>query len=116
MALLYDGRTAKANSVRYSLKVIEEIALIEMYIAQAVFENKLRIDVNRNSTIEINGTTVTGTQITDDISYHNVWQGSVDDDQKSAEMQTIINYFETQLRYSISRYSTNGYIGWRIGW
>lgn len=116
MALLYDGRTAKANSVRYSHRVIEEIALIELYISRAVFENKLSIDVTRNSTIDINGTEVTGTQLTNDITYHNVWQGAVTDEMKSAEMQAIINYFQNQLRYSITRISSEGYITWRLGW
>lgn len=116
MALIFDSRAAKTNSVRMSSKVIEEIALLELHVVKAVQENKLSVEITNSSEIEINGVTVTGTQMTQDLDYYNVWQNTVQDELKQAEMQAIINYFSNQLRYSITRFDSATFMAWRIGW
>lgn len=120
MSHLINASTAKANASKYTSEVVQEIALLDLYIINAVEAGALEATLNASSTVVINGTTITGSRMTNnDVTgqaYYNVWQGTVTDATKAAEMSSVIKHF-TDLGYSVNRKSTTGTIlYWNITW
>lgn len=116
----FSASRAKINTTKYNRTITEEIALIDVYIMDAVDDGELSVTVNYNTAIAINGTTITGTRITNNDStgqaYYLAWQNDVDDPKRAAELDTIIAHY-TDLGYSIVRTSSNGStITWKINW
>ena len=83
----------------------EEIAIIELAILSAISDNEFTVNIKHNTTIEINGTTITGSPMTLDDStggdYYSVWQGLTTNAVLKAQMDEVISYFEG-LKYSIT--------------
>lgn len=91
-----------------------EIYLLNMTILAAQFSGETVIIFNKDTETPINGSTVTGSYITSDITYYSVWQGNVVDVRKSIEMQKVIDNF-TQLGYTINRKSDDmEHLYWQI--
>lgn len=108
--------TAKTNSTYYTRAVAEEIALLELYIFVASDGGAVSATLSSTSTITINGTTITGSQMTVSTAYYNAWKGDVVDFAKSAELAVVIKHFE-DLGYVISRKSSNGTtLYWEVVW
>jgi hypothetical protein len=100
--------------------ITQEIAIISIRILDAVSLNQFATTVSASTSVEFNGTVVTGSIMTnaDSIgeSYYNVWQGTVTDSVKLAQMTEVIAYFSNQ-GYNITRLSTSGTeFYWSIAW
>lgn len=100
-----------------------QIEIIKLAILNAIAANTFTTSVTHNSTVTINGTTITGSPMTMDnatgLAYWNVWQGNTTDDVKKAQMDAVIGYFEG-LKYSITRLTANGTTNsifyWKVSW
>ena len=75
---------------------------------------------NTSSTVTIQGTTITGSPMTDNDTdgqnYYKVYQGTTTDAVKTEQMAEVIAHFENK-GYTIARKSTSGtYFFWEITW
>jgi GTP:adenosylcobinamide-phosphate guanylyltransferase len=122
MAIFIDASEARFRAENDSL-ITSQISIMEMAILAAIASNQFTVNVTHNSTVSINGTTITGSPMTMDtatgLAYWNVWQDNTTDNVKKAQMDAVINYFE-DLKYSITRVTaqgtTNAIFYWQITW
>lgn len=120
MARNFTASTAKEITTQYNSVTVNETALIDMYIVEAVEAGETEVVVGNGSVLNINGTDIVDTLITNNDavgqSYYNVWKNNTTDRTKQAQMANIINYFE-KLGYSITRKSANSTVFyWTISW
>jgi len=114
-----------ANSRRISTTwnrtVIEEISLIDVYIAASAADMNTSVSVGSTTQVTVNNTSVTGTGMTNDNStgrrYYQVWQNLTEDPSREAEMAAVITHF-TDLGYSISRRANSAgtVFSWYLTW
>jgi S-adenosylmethionine synthetase len=100
--------------------ITQEIAIISLRIVDAIAANQLSTTVNAETTVIVNGITVTGSIMTNadetGESYYRVWQGAVTDSVKLTQMSKVIEYFAAR-GYNIVRISTTGTeFYWSIAW
>lgn len=102
--------------------IIEEIMLLELAVTDAIASGALSVEYgdaigdSTQSTISVNGTTVTASPMTDDTSYYNVWKGTTTDAAKTEQMKEVVDHFEAK-GFTISRKSSNSStLYWDISW
>jgi S-adenosylmethionine synthetase len=100
--------------------ITQEIAIISLRIVDAIAANQLATMVSAETTVVVNGVTVTGSIMTNanelGQDYYRVWQGAVTDTVKLTQMSKVIEYFAAR-RYNIVRISTTGTeFYWSISW
>ena len=101
-------------------QVETEIYLINInilnYVAQSPYTGPNVIAIDANSSVMVNNVEVIGTPMTSDTVYYGVWQGTIGNNFKAAEMQTVIDNYK-KLGYTINRKSADGVsLYWLIGW
>ena len=118
------ARFPKATTAREQAQgtstVVQQIAIMEMAIAAAIVNGEFDVSITNTSTVTIQGTTITGSPMTDNdadgLNYYKAWQGTTTDAVKTEQMKEVINHFEG-LGYTIARKSTSGtYLYWLINW
>lgn len=118
------ARFPKATTAREQAQgtstVVQQIAIMEMAIAAAIVNGEFDVSITNISTVTIQGTTITGSPMTDNdadgLNYYKAWQGTITDAVKTEQMKEVINHFEG-LGYTIARKSTSGtYLYWLINW
>lgn len=122
MAIFLTATNARLLSENQSL-ITGQIAIIELSILSAISSNQFTSQIKHNTTVSINGTTITGSPMTNDdstaASFYNVWQGNIVDAVKKSQMDEVISYF-TGLNYEISRITstgtTNTIFYWSVNW
>jgi len=98
----------------------QQIAIMEIAVLNAVASGAFSATVSNTSTVSIQGTTITGSPMTDNdsdgLNYYKAWQGTITDAVKTEQMNEVITHFEAR-GYTISRKSTSGtYFYWYITW
>jgi len=122
MAIFLTATNARLLSENQSL-ITGQIAIIELSILSAISSNQFTSQIKHNTTVSINGTTITGSPMTNDdstaASFYNVWQGNIVDAVKKSQMDEVISYF-TGLNYEISRITSTGTSNtifyWSVNW
>ena len=122
MAIFLTATNARLLSENQSL-ITGQISIIELAILSAISSNHFTAQIKHNTTVSINGTTITGSPMTNDdstaASFFNVWQGNTVDIVKKAQMDEVISYF-TGLSYDISRITSTGTSNtifyWSVNW
>ena len=114
-----DGLTAR-NWGRDNDVIIQEILIISLAITQAATTFALSTTVQHDTTVDVNGITVTGSIMTNNDAtgqqYYSVWTEATTDAKLTEQMETVITYFEG-YDYAITRTSSNGSsITWNISW
>lgn len=113
------AKNAKQISINWNRIVAEEIAILDVYIADALQDDAISTVVSFATTVVINNTSVTASRMTansvEGMAYHNAWQNNIVDAAKSAEMASVIKHF-TDLGYSIARESNGNLFSWKIAW
>jgi len=117
MAYLPTGAQARERAQNNNT-IAQQIAIMEIAILDAIASNLFAATVSNTSTVTIQGTTITGSPMTDnDIdgqNYYKAWQGTITDNVKVEQMNEVIAYFEGK-GYTISRKSSSGtYFYWYI--
>ena len=100
--------------------VVQQIAIMEVAVADAVASGVFTVNVSNTSTVTIQGTTITGSPMTDnDVdgqNYYKAYQGTITDTVKTEQMNEVIAHFENK-GYTIARKSSSGtYFYWYITW
>ena len=111
------------NKSLTSVTVETEIALINLSILNAVQNNQVQAVIDGNTSVTVNNVVVTGTPLTTDQNYYNVWQntniGNLSTGSQnlySGQMNAVITNFNN-LGYTISRRTNNAqYIVWQVSW
>jgi len=114
-----DGLSAR-NWGRDNDAIIQEILIISLAITQAATVFQLSTTVQFDTTVDVNGITVTGSIMTNNDatgqSYYSVFTEATTDAKLTEQMDTVIKYFEG-YKYAITRTSANGStITWNISW
>jgi hypothetical protein len=99
-----------------NLDVETEIFLINVSIQYHYFTGETYAHITRGSDISFYTSTITGSPMTNNTLYYDVWQGKIANQNVAIQMQKVIDYF-TQLGYTISRKSDDmEYLYWRVTW
>lgn len=119
MLPVLDGLSAR-NWARDSDAITQEIFIISMAIITAADAKNLSTTVQYDTTIDINGTTITGSIMTNQdatgLTYYNAFTEATTDAKLTEQMDTVIKYFE-DYNYAITRTSASGNsITWNLSW
>ena len=119
MAYLPTGAHARERAQNNNT-IAQQIAIMEIAILDAIASNLFAATVSDTSTVTIQGTTITGSPMTDNdadgLNYYKAWQGTITDAVKTEQMNEVIAHFESK-GYTISRKSSSGtYFYWYITW
>ena len=100
--------------------IAQQIAIMEVAVLDAVASTAFAATISNTSTVTIQGTTITGSPMTDNDTdgqnYYKAWQGTITDAVKTEQMNEVIAHFESK-GYTIARKSTSGtYFYWYITW
>lgn len=119
MAYLPTGAQARERAQDNNL-LAQQISILEIAVLDAIASGAFEATVSNTSTVVIQGSTITGSPMTDnDVlgqSYYSVWQASTTDAVKTEQMNEVIEHFKAK-GYTISRKSTSGtYFYWHISW
>jgi len=102
----FPSATSSRAQAQNDSTIRQEIAIIELTILNAIANHSMQAIVNHESSVMINGYTITSSLMTSNTTtgedYYNVWQESVTDAVKEAQMDEVISYF-TSLGYGITR-------------
>ena len=114
-----DGLSAR-NWARDNDVIIQEILIISLAITQSATIFELSTTVQFDSTVDVNGSIVTGSIMTNnDVTgqqYYSVFAEATTSAKLTEQMDTVIKYFEG-YDYAITRTSSNGEsITWNISW
>jgi len=114
-----DGLSAR-NWGRDNAAIIQEILIISLAITEAATNFDLSTTVQYDTTVDINGTTITGSPMTNQdatgLTYYNVFADVTTDAKLTEQMDTVIKYFE-KYDYAITRTSATGdSITWNVSW
>ena len=119
MAYLPTGAQARERA-QNKYVIAQQIAIMEVAKLNAIASNALTPSITNASTVTIQGTTITGSPMTDNdtdgLNYYKAWQGTITDAVKTEQMNEVIAHFEGK-GYTISRKSSSGtYFYWQISW
>lgn len=120
---MYIATSARDNSILNigSYNIETEIALINLNIIIGVQSGLFTTTVSNTTITSLSGSIVTGTPMTIDTNYFDVWQNNANVDSATSErlskyMQQVIDYY-TKLGYTVYRKSTDGaHFYWQINW
>jgi hypothetical protein len=102
--------------IQSDLTVETEIYLLYVGILTAKDGGYTSVVLNNATVTSVNGVNVTGSPITNNSVYYNVWQKLAIGTLQTIEMNKVIDYF-TKLGYTINRKSTNMVnLYWQINW
>ena len=119
MAVFPTGAQARERA-QGNNTLVQQIAIMEVAVLDAIASGTFAATISDTSTVTIQGTTITGSPMTDNDTdgqnYYKAWQGTITDAVKTEQMSEVINHFEG-LGYTIARKSTSGtYFYWQIDW
>lgn len=119
MAYLPTASAAREQSQNNNT-IAQQVAIMEVAVTTAIAANTFAATISNTSTVTIQGTTITGSPMTDNdtdgLNYYKAWQGTITDAVKTEQMNEVIAHFEGK-GYTISRKSTSGtYFYWYISW
>lgn len=119
MAYLPTGAQARERAQNNNT-IAQQIAIMEIAILDAIASNAFTATVSDTSTVTIQGSTITGSPMTDNdtdgLNYYKAWQGTITDAVKTEQMNEVIAHFEGK-GYTIARKSSSGtYFYWYITW
>ena len=119
MAYLPTGAQARERAQNNNV-IAQQIAIMEVAVLNAVASNAFSATISNTSTVSIQGTTITGSPMTDNdtdgLNYYKAWQGTITDAVKTEQMNEVIAHFEGK-GYTIARKSSSGtYFYWEISW
>jgi len=119
MAYLPTASAAREQSQNNNT-IAQQVAIMEVAVTTAIAANTFSATISNTSTVSIQGTTITGSPMTDNdadgLNYYKVWQGTTIDAVKTEQMNEVIANF-TSNGYTISRKSTSGtYFYWYLTW
>jgi hypothetical protein len=119
MLPVLDGLSAR-NWGRDSDTITQEIFIISLAIIAAADAKDLSTTVQHDTTVTVNGTTITGSPMTNQdatgLTYYNVFADVTTDAKLTEQMDTVIKYFE-KYSYAITRTSATGNsITWNVSW
>ena len=104
------------TNIQNDINVETEIYLINISILTNSQSGNNSATIKNSTVTTVSNSTVTGSLMTNDLTYYSVWQGTTVDNRKSIEMQKVIDNF-TQLGYTISRKSDDmEYLYWQVNW
>ena len=100
--------------------ITQEVFIILLNILNAIAFGVRSCTVTSSTVTTVVGTGITGSIMTNsDTStetYYDVWQGTITDSVKTAQMEAVIKYF-TKLGYNISRKSADSQtMYWSVTW
>lgn len=100
--------------------ITQEVFIILLNILNAIAFSMRSCTVSATTVTPVIGVDITGSIMTNtDTStetYYDVWQGTITDQVKTAQMEAVIKYF-TKLGYSISRKSADSQtMYWSVTW
>jgi len=98
----------------------QQIAIMEIAVLDAINNGAFAATISNTSTVTIQGTTITGSPMTDNdtdgLNYYRAYQGTITDAVKTEQMNEVIAHFENK-GYTIARKSSSGtYFYWYITW
>lgn len=119
MLPVLDGLSAR-NWGRDNDVITQEILIISLAITEAATAFNLSTTVQFDTTVTINGITITGSTMTNEDatgeSYYSVWTEATTSAKLTEQMDTVIKYFEG-YSYAITRTSSNeSTITWNLSW
>jgi len=119
MAYLPTGAQARERSQNNNT-IAQQIAIMEIAVLDAIASNAFSATVSDTSTVTIQGSTITGSPMTDNdaagLNYYKAWQGTVTDAVATEQMNEVIAHFEGK-GYTIARKSSTGtYFYWYLTW
>lgn len=119
MPYLVNAAGAREQSQGNSV-IAQEVFIITLRILAAIAANTLSTTASASTTVTVNGTTITGSIMTNanplGQSYYQVWRGTTVDATKTEQMNEVVNHFKN-LGYTINRKSTTGTeFYWEILW
>jgi len=119
MAVFPTGAQARERAQNNNL-LNQQIAIMEIAVLDAIAAGTFNATVNDTSTVTIQGTTITGSPMTDNDTqgqnFYKAWQGTTTDEVRVEQMSEVISYFENK-GYTIARKSSSGtYFYWYITW
>jgi hypothetical protein len=120
---MYIATNARDNSILNvgSYQIETEIAVINMNIILAVQNGVFTTTIKNTTVTVVVNSVATGTPMTNDTAYFDVWQNNATVDSATSErlskyMQQVIDYY-TKLGYTVYRKSTDGaHLYWQINW
>ena len=100
--------------------LVQQIAIMEVAVLDAIASGTFTASITDTSTVTIQGTTITGSPMTDNDTdgqnYYKVYQGTITDAVKTEQMNEVIAHFQNK-GYTIARKSSSGtYFYWEITW
>ena len=98
----------------------QQIAIMEIAVLDAIANGAFAATISDTSTVTIQGTTITGSPMTDNdtdgLNYYKAYQGTTTDAVKIEQMNEVIAHFENK-GFTIARKSSSGtYFYWYITW
>ena len=98
----------------------QQIAIMEVAVLDAIANAAFAATISDTSTVTIQGTTITGSPMTDNdtdgLNYYKAYQGTITDAVKIEQMNEVIAHFENK-GFTIARKSSSGtYFYWYITW
>ena len=119
MAVFPTGSQARERA-QGNNTLVQQIAIMEIAVLDAIATSAFAATISNTSTVTIQGTTITGSPMTDNDTdgqnYYKVYQGTTTDAVKTEQMAEVIAHFENK-GYTIARKSSSGtYFYWEITW
>ena len=119
MAVFPTGAQARERA-QGNNTLVQQIAIMEVAVLDAIASGVFTVIVDDTSTVTIQGTTITGSPMTDNdtdgLNYYKAFQGTITDNVKTEQMNEVIAHFENK-GYTIARKSSSGtYFYWEITW
>jgi hypothetical protein len=119
MLPLLNGTSAR-NWARDNSVITQEIMIISLAITVAAEAHTLSTTVQSDTTVTINGVSVTGSPMTMNnatgLTYYNVWAATAVNAKLAEQMNTVVKYFQ-KYGYAITRTSASGSsITWNVSW
>jgi hypothetical protein len=92
------------TQIQNDYAVETEIYLLYVGILMAREFGGSTVILNKDTETPVSGVTVTGSPMSTDAAYYNVWQGTTVDSRLTLEMNKVIDYYK-KLGYTINRKS-----------
>lgn len=119
MAVFPSGSQARERA-QGNNTLVQQIAIMEIAVLNAIASGAFSATISDTSTVTIQGTTITGSPMTDNdtdgLNFYKAYQGTITDAVKTEQMNEVITHFESK-GYTIARKSSSGtYFYWQISW
>ena len=119
MAVFPTGAQARERA-QGNNTLVQQIAIMEISVLNAIASSTFEATISNTSTVTVNGTTVTGSHMTDNDTdgqnYYKAYQGTTTDTVKTEQMNEVITHFQSK-GYTIARKSSSGtYFYWYLTW